>query len=232
MSLASKYDAFYASEKAANAFSDVVVRGWPRNRVEAVLAHAPQGGAVLDVGCGDGYLLFQLRSRYQKLIGLEYSASRLADAERHLADLPFQGVLGSAERMDALPDASLDCIVSADTIEHIPDVYAAASELFRVLRPGGSLVINTPNIASLKRRITLLLGRFPGTSQPNEGLGSDLLFDGGHLHYFTFRSLRLLLERAGFRIDREVGYGRLGRAHQLYPAMLSGGVQLVASKPT
>lgn len=230
MSLSSKYDAFYANDQAKAAFAAVVLRGWPRDRVQAVIAHAPRGGAVLDVGCGNGYLLFQLRERYQTLIGLEYSASRLAEAERNLGGLPFQGILGSAEQMDALADASVDCIVSADTIEHIPDVYAAAAELYRVLKPGGRLVINTPNIASLKRRLTLLLGRFPGTSQPNEGLGSDLLFDGGHLHYFTFRSLRLLLERAGFRIEQAVGYGRLGIAHQFYPALLSGGVQLIASK--
>jgi len=100
-----------------------------------------------------------------------------------------------------------------------------------VLRPGGTLVINTPNIAFLKKRILLLMGRFPSTSQPNEGLGSDILFDGGHLHYFTFRSLSLLLERAGFAVEQSIGFGKLGRLHNVYPPLLSGGVQLVARKP-
>jgi hypothetical protein len=102
--------------------------------------------------------------------------------------------------------------------------------MFRVLAPGGRLVINTPNIAFVKKRALLLLGRFPATSQPNEGLGSDILFDGGHLHYFTFRSLSLLLERAGFHIERRVGYGAWGRVHDWHAPLLSGGVQLVARK--
>ncbi len=89
--------------------------------------------------------------------------------------------------MTEIASNSIDCVVCVDTIEHVPDVYAAAAELRRVPKPGGRLVINTPNVAFGKRRLLSLLGRFPSTSQPNEGLGSDVLFDGGHLHYFTYR---------------------------------------------
>ena len=69
------------------------------------------------------------------------------------------------------------------------------------------------------------------TSQSNGGFGSDVLFDGGHLHYFTFRSLSILLTRTGFEIEKRVGNGKLGRSHHLYPPLLSGGAQLVARKP-
>jgi SAM-dependent methyltransferase len=207
------------------------LRGWPRDRVQAILHSAGRGRTVLDVGCGNGYLLFQLRERYEILLGLEYSAHRMEQARLNLQGTNFQPVLGSAEDMNAIASETVDCIVSADTIEHIPDVYAAAAEMFRVLRPGGRLVINTPNIAFIKKRLMLLLGRFPSTSQPNEGLGSDILFDGGHLHYFTYRSLRLLLERAGFIVEIAVGYGQLGRLHDLYRPLTSGGVQLVARRP-
>jgi len=120
--------------------------------------------------------------------------------------------------------------VSADTIEHVSDVYAALKEMYRVLKPGGILVINTPNIAFVKKRLLLVLGRFPSTSQPNEGIGDDVLFDGGHLHYFTFRSLQIALQKAGFATLRKIGYGRFGYLHQTWPALLSGGVQWVAVK--
>jgi hypothetical protein len=92
-------------------------------------------------------------------------------------------------------------------------------------------VINTPNIAFIKKRLLLVLGRFPSTSQPNEGLGSDVLFDGGHLHYFTYRSLRLTLERAGFEMVCQMGFGRLGWIHSIWPSLTSGGVQWIAKKP-
>lgn len=231
MSLSKQYDAFYQTSQCKVDLPVVQLYGWPKNRVEAILHSAGDGASVLDVGCGDGFLLFQLKARFDILYGLEYSPRRLEQARHNLSELQFVPLLGSAEDMKDIASDSIDCIVSADTIEHIPDVYASCAEIFRVLKPGGKLVMNTPNIAFLKKRLLLLAGRFPSTSQKNEGLGSDILFDGGHLHYFTYRSLRLVLERAGFKMEQSIGYGRLGKFHHLYPPLLSGGVQWVARKP-
>lgn len=231
MGLANKYDLFYKTDGQAHAISDYPIRKWPRNRVEAIVAVEGKGESIMDIGCGDGSLLYQYRDRYSNLIGLEYSTERLHQAEANLAGLNFTPMQGSAEDMAQLADNSVDRIITADVIEHIPDVYAASHEMFRVLKPGGWLVINTPNIAFIKKRLVLALGRFPSTSQPNEGLGSDVLFDGGHLHYFTYRSLRLVLERAGFQMVRSMGFGRFGIFHSLWPSLTSGGVQWVAKKP-
>lgn len=230
MSLSEQYDSFYKATVAKEAFTEIHLHGWPKNRVEAILYSTEIGDSVLDVGCGNGHLLYQLRNRFKRLIGLEYSAHRLEQAKLNLSSYAFVPVLGSAEDMNEVVTNSIDCIVSADTIEHVPDVYQAVAEFYRVLRPGGTLVINTPNIAFIKKRILLLAGRFPSTSQPNEGLGSEILFDGGHLHYFTFRSLSLILERAGFVIEKSIGFGKLGRVHNIYPPIMSGGIQLVAVK--
>lgn len=229
--LSEQYDNFYKTDLIKEDLVEVRLHGWPKNRVEAIIFLCDRGDSVLDIGCGNGQLLYQLRNRFSKLVGLEYSAHRLEQAKLNLSDDSFVPVHGSAEEMSEVASESIDCIVSADTIEHIPDVYPAATEMFRVLCPGGKLVINTPNIAFAKKRMLLLMGRFPSTSQPNEGLGSDILFDGGHLHYFTFRSLRLLLERAGFVVEQAIGFGKLGRLHNIHPPLTSGGVQLVARKP-
>lgn len=231
MGLNEKYDQFYQADGSTIEFVELPIRRWPLDRAEAIVAVEGTGEAILDIGCGNGSLLYQFRQRYSRLIGLEYSAERLRQAEANLAGLPFEGIQGSAEAISQIPDASLDRIVSADVIEHIPDVFAAANEMFRTLKPGGVLVINTPNIAFIKKRLMLLAGRFPSTSQPNEGLGSDLLFDGGHLHYFTYRSLRLVLERSGFQMIRSTAFGRFGAFHGLWPTLTSVGVQWVARKP-
>jgi SAM-dependent methyltransferase len=189
------------------------------------------GDTILDIGCGDGLLLYQFRHKFKHLVGVEYSAERLHAAKANLQGYSFRGVCATAEAMAPIESDCIDCIVMADVIEHIPDVYLASQEMFRVLKPGGILVINTPNIAFVVKRLRLLFGRFPATSQRNEGLGSDLLFDGGHLHYFTYRSLRLLLDRSGFRIERKMGFGRFGKLHDLWPELLSVGVQWIARKP-
>lgn len=231
MSMSDKYDEFYSSSQVKEPLCALSVRRWPRNRAEAIIAVEGSGDSILDIGCGNGHLLYQFANRFSKLVGLELSKGRLSQAAINLADFDFVPYLGSAENMHSIESDSIDRIVSADTIEHIPDLYAATSEMCRVLKPGGIVVINTPNIAFIKKRITLLLGYFPATSQRNEGLGGDVLFDGGHFHYLTFRSLSLLLVRAGFRIEKKIGYGPLGRLHNIWPELLSGGAEVVAVKP-
>lgn len=155
MSLSERYDSFYKTALVKEPLAEVHLRKWPRNRVEAILHSAGTDGTLLDVGCGNGHLLYQLRNRFKKLVGLEYSAHRLEQAKLNLSDNDFVPILGSAEDMNQIATDSIDRIVSADTIEHVPDVYPAVRELFRVLRPGETLVINTPNIDFLKKRILL-----------------------------------------------------------------------------
>lgn len=225
-----KYDAFYASPLQRTPLAEIQRRKWPRNRQEAIVAVTGCGKNILDIGCGSGQLLYQFRHRFKALVGLELSLHRLEQARTNLQGLPFLPIHGTAEDMSMIKTGSIDQIISSDTIEHIPDVFRAFMEMHRVLSPNGRVLINTPNIAFIKKRILLLLGRFPSTSQPNEGLGSDILFDGGHLHYFTFRSLRLLLEHGGFKVVQTLGYGKFGFLHNILPSLLSGGIQLVAIK--
>lgn len=231
MNLSDKYDKFYESSLEAERLDTISLGSWPKNRMEAIVYAGGSGERVLDIGCGNGYLLYQFRNKFNTLIGLEFSRQRLSQAEINLADCNFSPIEGSAESMAQITSGSIDHIISADTIEHIPDIYRALAEMFRVLRPGGTIVINTPNIAFIKKRLLLCLGRFPSTSQPNEGLGSDILFDGGHLHYLTFRSLRLLLMKAGFVVEKKIGYGKFGYLHNVWPELFSGGVQWLARKP-
>jgi len=89
-------------------------------------------------------------------------------------------------------------------IEHLIDPLRAMQRIRQLLKPGGFAYIDTPNIARYTLRLKLLMGRFPSTASMNEGLTTYSgkptdLYDEGHLHYFTYRSLSLMLtERCGF----------------------------------
>ncbi len=231
MGLSEKYNQFSTIDYQKETFDKIQISKYPVSRHQAIVSSAGQGNTLLDIGCNNGYLLYQFKETFTNLIGLEYSASQIERARINLEGLNFLGLVGSPEDMPQITSNSIDTIITADTIEHIPDVYAATEEMFRVLKPGGTLIINTPNIGFIKKRFLLLLGFFPSTSEPNEGIGTDPLFDGGHLHYFTYRSLKLVLERAGFVMINKTAYGKFGFIQNIYPELLSSGLQWHAKKP-
>ncbi|HEY0229475.1 MAG TPA: class I SAM-dependent methyltransferase [Mycobacterium sp.] len=98
---------------------------------------------VLDVGCGTGYLLRTLASRYPdaaELAGID-AAPNMIDAARGISDDPrLSFATGVAERLP-YPDASVDLVVSSTSFDHWSDQSAGLRECARVLRAGGHLVL-------------------------------------------------------------------------------------------
>lgn len=95
---------------------------------------------VVDLGCGGGALLPILG--LERVVGVDLSAGGLTLTQRRYGAVPL--VCGSADRIP-LADGSADALALQHVIEHLSDVSAAMSEWFRALRPGGVLLILTPN---------------------------------------------------------------------------------------
>ncbi|MGW6937284.1 class I SAM-dependent methyltransferase [Lentzea sp. NPDC054927] len=108
------------------------------------LAEVTAGDEVLDVGCGPGYLasLAAQAAPGGRAVGVDVSEQMVAEARRKRASANCTFVVGKAEALDLL-DASFDVVVSSLAIHHIPeDARAQAfAEMFRVLRPGGRVLI-------------------------------------------------------------------------------------------
>jgi ubiquinone/menaquinone biosynthesis C-methylase UbiE len=102
------------------------------------------GGRVLDVACGSGFGLEMLASFGARPVGVDYAASALREIKQRLPTARL--VCADAARLP-LGSASIDLVVSFETIEHVPDACALVRELRRVLKPGGRLVLSTPNRA-------------------------------------------------------------------------------------
>ncbi len=117
---------------------------------DAVAARHAGGGTLVDVGCGSGNLWPFVRERFDRYLGV--------DAVRY-AGFPAEGEFVAAD-LDAgeipVPDATGDVVAAVETIEHLENPRAFVRSLVRIARPGGWIVITTPNQLSLLSRATLL----------------------------------------------------------------------------
>lgn len=126
-------------ESSRDHFIDV----WTRGAMLERLGPVPEGGSIIDLGCSTGYLLEDLRDAYpgRRLIGVDLVAPGLAKAHELLPD----AWLLRADVCDLpLADSSVDAVVSANLLEHVPDDRGALREVFRILKPGGLAVAVIP----------------------------------------------------------------------------------------
>jgi methionine biosynthesis protein MetW len=155
------------------------------------------GDSFLDIGCGAGILCRAATELYTDVHGCDISQEALSIAQQpgitcHRVDL----------NQDTLPFESLgfDAVTALEVIEHLFDPPTFLNEVHRILKPGGQLILSTPNFRKIKNLLRLFgKGRFPKTSGDNEG------WDGGHLAYFTRKDLLHLLDRTGFTPSRTRG---------------------------
>lgn len=143
------------------------------------LAHQP-GGRLLDVGCGSGDWLVQMRQLGWNAEGLDFDPAAVELARTR--NLTVR--LGPLEQQD-YPSEAFDAVTLHHVIEHVPDPVATLRACHRVLRPRGRLILATPNARSLSHRV--FRSDWRGLEPPR------------HLHIFTPESLRRALEQAGFR---------------------------------
>ena len=151
---------------------------------------------LLDVGCWDG----SATMRYARAVGCEPFGVEVFEEPAATARQAGVSVKVLDLETDALPwpDASMDVVVANQILEHLKNVWLPMAEMFRVLRPGGHLVVSAPNLASLHNRALLALGRQP----------TSIRTRGPHVRGFTYRELRRLVELDGaFRVERVLGVG-------------------------
>lgn len=167
-----------------------------RLRIKISLNMIGRGKKVLDVGCYDGFISEKIAKEGNDVIGLEISKEGVKSCNNRGIKCLEQNL----EKKFPFKENTFDVVFAGEIIEHVFDTDKLLQEIKRVLKPEGSLVITTPNIAALTRRLRLLLGRNPhidiGLISP-QGEKS-----AGHIRYFTIKSLEQLLCRNGFKIER------------------------------
>lgn len=227
------YDDVYNSESTG--VQKLNLTHWPKNRWEALVHCMPNKTKnALEIGCGNGVVLYNIANKAKALTGVEISAKRCDNTKKNLANLdnPTELLQGNIEEGIDKPDGSFDVILWADVIEHVVDVFSVMREVSRLLAPGGTLITSTPNIVYIRYRLAFMFGKFPGTAAAQEGFAvrPNEMYDGGHLHYFTINTLKTLYNMHGIEPTKIMGFGRLGKLHDLWPSLLSGAALVVGRK--
>jgi SAM-dependent methyltransferase len=151
-------------------------------RLAFLRAHVRACERVLDLGCGDGWMTTELAALGAAPLGIEIASAAVERARRHHPELEFR--LADTDGVLPLEDNAVDVVWASEVIEHVADTARWLSEVRRVLRPRGRLLVTTPN----HPRLRLLVAGIERCSPPL----------GDHLHLYSARSLRGVLEDFDF----------------------------------
>jgi len=168
-----------SSGYADTSYSDqeVALRATFKCMLRNLVRRGLTGGDLLEVGCGYGFLLDEARPWFRRRTGTEYSQAGAARARETGAEVFVGGI-------DQLPrDARFDLAVAIQVIEHIYEPVTFAEDLVRHIKPGGYVVLATPDIGGALRKVMGL--RWPSFKVPE------------HVVYFHFHSLQKLMIGAG-----------------------------------
>lgn len=170
----------------------------PIQLVEVIDGVVEQGSTCLDIGCGTGAKVKQwVQTKELQYTGVDVSLIAI-DELRHSG---LHGIRIDDPGLIPFPDNSFDTAICFEVLEHLFDPMSAIKEAFRLLKPGGHLIVTVPNSAHLRIRLQLLSGVW----NPN---GDDLSLDqpwrDPHIRFFTYKTLAAVIKHAGFN-EVEVG---------------------------
>ena len=189
----------------------------PQQFMELLADETP--GTVLDLGCADGQFAEAVAKLEWRAFGNDISLTNAALAKG-------RGIYALVTDLQTpfpyLPE-TFDAVLAKQVCEHLADTRQFFSECRRVLKPGGVLIVGTPNLASLSNRVRLLFGLYP-TFMDYEMEGGY-----GHVRYYTLKTLLGQLRGLGFEVAAVRGgvlalplLDRLIRRERFRPAEVLG----------
>ena len=157
-------------------------------------------GKILDLGCGNGGITSVLAQLGARVVGCDADEAGIKAAQKRLPDVKFH-VLGVYDDPALLGEQDFDLVISTEVIEHLFLPRALPRFARAVLKPGGHLVISTPYHGYLKNLLLSLANRWDSHITP--------FHDGGHIKFWSRRTLTRLLTEEGFEVTSFIGAGRI-----------------------
>lgn len=158
---------------------------------------------ICDLGCGNGYLASLLANRGYYVTGIDASQSGVALASSAYPSDRLEFICAEIKHFfpEELLNKQFDLVISSDVIEHLYRPSDLVETAKCLLRPGGHLVIATPYHGYLKNLLISILDKWDRHHAVD--------WDGGHIKFFSVRTLRTLVGKNGFTDIRFCYYGRM-----------------------
>lgn len=168
--------------------------------------YAYPGGRALEVGPGSGIYLPTLAKLFEQVVAVDIEAAYLQHAARLCHTLPNLTLMDDDICASTLPEASFDLILCTEVIEHIQDSGAALRGMQRLLKPGGVLVLSTPQRYS-PLELTAKIAFLPGVIQLVRHIYREPVLETGHINLMTARTVQRQLKDAGFGVVEQYRSG-------------------------
>lgn len=150
--------------------------------LDRLAALVPARRGILDIGCGNGFMLGLARERgWTDVRGVEPSADAIAQARPDVRELIVPDIM----RRGLLPDESFDAVTMFQVLDHMPDPQTLLRDCRTVLRPGGAILALNHNVAAWSARVL-------GERSP--------IVDVEHTYLYSPETIRRLFEQAGFEV--------------------------------
>lgn len=163
---------------------------------------------ILDLGCGNGALCGTLRDAGFEMTGCDADAAGIELARRAYSACRFER-LAMDDDPEVFGGAKFDAVVSTEVIEHLYAPRTLPRFAAKVLKPGGYLVVTTPYHGYAKNLVLSLLNKWDGHHDP--------MWDGGHIKFWSRKTLSRLLSENGFEV---LEFGGVGRVPYLWKSMI------------
>ncbi len=184
------------SAEDAQAYENLQIIAHERThqKVLQIFEAFPERGTLLEIPAGEGALAWQLQK-------LGYSVTAGDIDPKFFKVRPIRCVAIDLNRKFPVESEQFDFVSCIEGVEHLQDQFQFVRECHRVLRPGGRLVLSTPNILNLASRLKFLLSGFYSlVPRPINEFSQVPVFD--HINPVTYYQLRYMLHTQGFRITQ------------------------------
>lgn len=182
---------------------------WPAIQRLLPIPRRAERPTALDIGCGNGYIASRLRALGFDVIGVDASPDGIALARQAYPDIRFEVASVYDDLVARLDREDFYLVLSSEVVEHLYYPRKLLQIAFDMLRPGGTIIVTTPYHGYVKNLALSVCNKWDDHHTVD--------WDGGHIKFFSERTLKAMLEVTGFT---DIQFSNAGRVQWLWKSIV------------